>query len=291
MRLIRDLRTAGLCAQAMVVCVCVMVSGCERAEPHAVGGVNVTAESGSPSHDPIAGFVLHTHEHAGETYHYAVYRPLGLAADEPVPALLFLHGYGESGQNGTAPLAVGLPPAMMLEPERWPFVVIIPQKPTFNSEWEDHAGAVMAILDDAIGAHNVVPERVAITGLSQGGHGTLMLAAMHPDRFVAAAPVCGYIGRRFTPEGDLAVDETPPADDPAFVTLAERLRGIPVRLFHGDQDDVVPAAESVRIAAALNDVGADVEATIYPDANHNSWDKAYRESDVWDWLARGLSAD
>lgn len=52
------------------------------------------------------------------------------------PAILFLHGYGESGTDYRKQLTVGLPPRAKAHPEQWPFVLIAPQKPVFNSEWE-----------------------------------------------------------------------------------------------------------------------------------------------------------
>ena len=36
--------------------------------------------------------------------------------------------------------------------------------------------------------------------------------------------------------------------------------------------------------AALQAAGAQVELTIYPGVTHNSWDKAYLETDLIDWL-------
>ena len=66
-------------------------------------------------------------------------------------------------------------------------VVVMPQKPTQDSEWEDHESAILTMLDLATEAHTIDPSRIAITGLSQGGHGTLMFASRHPGRFVAAS--------------------------------------------------------------------------------------------------------
>ena len=232
---------------------------------------------------PPAGFVVDTIEVDGTEYHYAIYRPVGLPIDTPAPGLVFLHGYGECGTTGLKQLAVGLPPAIMLEPARWPFVVVIPQKPTFNSEWEDHEAAVMAILERAILTHNIDPDRVAITGLSQGEHGTITIASRHPDRFVAAAPVCGYVPRHFV-NGERTGDPQPQPGTAGYAQVVAGLAQIPVRLFHGGVDNVVPPAESTTLAQALKAAGADAEVTVFPEANHNSWDDTYRESGVWDWL-------
>lgn len=233
---------------------------------------------------PPAGFVVESMEVDGTEYHYAIYRPAGMAIGEPAAGLVFLHGYGECGTTGLKPIGVGLPHAIMFDPERWPFVVVIPQKPTHNSEWEDHEAAVLAILEHAVATQHIDPDRVAITGLSQGGHGTIQIASRNPDRFVAAAPVCGYVMRRFE-DGERRGGAVPGPESDAYRAVVEGLRGVPIRLFHGGRDDVVPPTESTTLAKELEAAGADVEVTVFPDANHNSWDPTYRGSGVWSWLA------
>ncbi len=221
----------------------------------------------------------------------AIYVPRDLDLSSPAPTLLFLHGYGECGTNGSHQLTVGLPPAVMRSPERWPFVIVVPQKPEHNAEWEDFEDAVFAMLDLAASEFNADADRVAITGLSQGGHGTIAIASRNPGRFAAAAPVCGYTARRFH-EGERDVRGDVTAQTPEVVRAAEALAGTPVWLFHGGVDDVVLPAESESLHEALVDAGnADAKLTIFARANHNSWDAAYNESGLWDWLAKQLTDD
>lgn len=233
------------------------------------------------------GFLYRVLEHEGRSYPYAVYVPRGLDRSSVVEpgarGLVFLHGYGECGTDGSRPLAVGLPPAMMLEPERWPFVTLIPQKPAGDEEWEDHAGAVMAMLDQMIEDEGVDPGRVAITGLSQGGHGTIALASRYPDRFRAAAPVCGYV-KRWWEDGERGT--LGPPDDAEADRLVASFETTPVWLFHGARDDVVPPSESEWLNGALKAAGRTSKLTVFPNANHNSWDSAYRESGLWGWLVQ-----
>jgi predicted peptidase len=227
------------------------------------------------------GFVFESIVVDGVNYPYAVYRPRGLDALKPSPALVFLHGSGECGTDGSKQLAVGLGPAVMLEPARWPFVIVFPQKPTRESEWEDHAVAVMAMLDREIREQHVDADRVAITGLSQGGHGTVQIAAMHANRFRAAAPVCAYINRAWA-EGRRIARALPEGSEAR--RLAHAFRSMPVWLFHGERDTVVPAAESRALHAILTEAGLDSTLTVFPDDGHNAWDSAYRTSGLWDWL-------
>lgn len=224
-------------------------------------------------------WVAHTVEADGATYPVSFWVPSGWKS--PGPALVFLHGMGECGTDGRRQLTVGLPPAVEADPRRWPFVVICPQKPTAPSQWEDHAGAVFASLDLAVGEGLVDPKRVAITGLSQGGHGTIQIAAMEPDRFCAAAPVCGYIARPGDQRGARGWSR---ADDPAVHAVVGQLAEMPVWVFHGGQDKVVPPGESRLLHDLLVSRQAEVRLTIFEHEEHNSWDSAYRRTDLDRWL-------
>lgn len=245
--------------------------------------IGVIAMTGNAEAGPPAGFIYESIRVGDRDYRYVVYRPRELDAGTPARGLVFLHGRGECGTDGSRHLAVGLGPRLLWEPERWPFVVIFPQKPDGESEWEDHGEAVMAMLDRVIADHNVDPGRVAITGLSQGGHGAIALVTRHPDRFRAAAVVCGYVGRWWG-QGARIERRFPGGDDAARIVSA--FRSTPVRLFHGGRDDVVPPAESEWLHALLDTAGVESTLTIYPEANHNTWDEAYGRSGVWKWLVK-----
>ncbi|MEO1534477.1 MAG: prolyl oligopeptidase family serine peptidase [Planctomycetota bacterium] len=196
---------------------------------------------------------------------------------KPVGTLLFLHGRGECGTNGTRPLLVGLPRWLMAQPERWPFAVVIPQKPDELLPWRHYQDAVMTHLDEAIAEHGLDANRVAITGLSQGGNGAMRIGADFADRFRAVAPVCGF-PRFFHTE--------PESADAAIVAdVADKLAAKPVRLYHGEADDVILPEESIKLHKALQDRGSNAVLELYPGVNHNSWDQAYGESDLAEWFA------
>ena len=204
-------------------------------------------------------------------------------------ALLFLHGAGECGTEGVRQLHVGLPRYAMEKPQRWPFVIIAPQKPSVNSEWEDHDEAILALLDTAAEMGLYDPQRLGITGLSQGGHGTITIAGLYPDRFKAAAPVCPYVRPVFNGDRERISNPEATADIPEIVAAAQKLKGMPIWLHHGDADVVVPVAESRALFGALRTLGADTRYSEYPDVNHNSWDNAYVDRDFSEWFQEHLS--
>jgi predicted peptidase len=207
----------------------------------------------------------------GSTAHrYAIWLPPGHASQPSWPAIVFLHGSGECGTDGVNQTHVGLPAWLVKQPERWPFVVVMPQKPVEEQEWEEREDLVRATLAASIREFGVDPRRVALTGMSQGGHGAWYLGARDSSRWRALVAVCGYGRAR---------------------TVAKRVLTLPVWAFHGLKDDLVDPNDARTIIAELRRLrtarGLDPEGarlTLFPDANHNSWDPAYSEAGLASWL-------
>jgi len=221
----------------------------------------------------------------GVTYRYAVYTPPGYSGAERWPAILFLHGRGESATNGTTPLLVGLPAQVLRNPEVWPVVLIVPNKPDMESQWEDHAPAVLAMLDEAERNWSIDPERVVLSGLSQGGHGCWTINAQAPGRFAALAPVCGYALRPVARPGQPR--HWPFEESSALIDgMLKGAMGVPVWMFHGEADSVVPPEQTVRMAELFRARGGEVRVTLYPGVDHNSWDRAYAEPELREWMLK-----
>ncbi len=210
-----------------------------------------------------AGFLFRTRRAGSRRMRYVLYVPWETDPAAELPLVLFLHGAGECGTCGVRHLSQGLPPAILQNPRAWPCLVVAPQKPTPARQWEAYADEVFGILEDVRAARGVDGGRIAVTGLSQGGHGAFEFAAMRPEVFSAAAPVCGY-------------------GDPD--RYAQRLDGVPVWAFHGEADDVVPVEATRAIVAALRGAGRRVRATWYPGVGHDSWTPAYRNEELAAWL-------
>lgn len=193
---------------------------------------------------------------------YLLYLPKGYGEkkDQKWPLMLFLHGAGERGNDVNLVKKHG-PPKLIDQGKEFPFIVVSPQCPT-TSWWPEQIDALTALLDEVQAKYAVDLNRVYVTGLSMGGFGTWSLATRYPERFAAIAPICGG-GDRF---------------------LANRLKNLPVWVFHGAKDPTVPIQASQEMVEALKKVGADVQFTVYPEAQHDSWTETYNNPKLYEWF-------
>ncbi len=207
------------------------------------------------------GFLTKSVQIEGETYVYSVYVPLGYDPARAWPLILFLHGVGERGRDGLLQTDVGIAHAIRKYPDRFPCIVVIPQCPE-TCWWNKAFALVDATLARTREAYNVDADRLYLTGLSMGGFGTWAYAGAHPDLFAALVPICG--GGK-------------PED-------AARLAHLPIWAFHGDADSTVSPKMSRRMVEAVRAAGGDARYTEYPGVGHNSWDAAYGDPELLNWL-------
>jgi predicted peptidase len=210
------------------------------------------------------GVLLRSVQVGGKDRKYAVYVPRDYSWDRPWPMIVFLNGSGECGEDGQKQLTVGLMQAVMKDAAAWPFIVVCPQKPNARQQWIEFDDLVMATIAETQKQFNIDQERIYLTGLSQGGAGTWAIGAQHADQFAALAPICGY--------GELTEAQ------------AKALRDMPLWVFHGAQDNNVLPVKSERLVASVRAAGGNPTFTIFPDANHNSWDAAYQTQKLGDWF-------
>lgn len=252
--------------------------------PRALGALVVATllTSGLAGQQPETGFIDRTTEVAGQTYRYQVYIPATYAARESWPVILFLHGAGERGSDGLLQTTVGLGPAVRRNPARYPAIVVFPQVPA-DSQWSGGpAQAALSALRQTMTEYRGDPARVYLTGLSMGGRGSWYLAYRNPDLFAAVIPICGWATAS---SFDRPFDPVVPADSGAALpALARRLQRLPIWIFHGEADPVVPVSASREAAAALEAVNADVKYTELLGLGHNSWDAAYGSDELVRWL-------
>ncbi|MEK6643962.1 MAG: PHB depolymerase family esterase [Planctomycetota bacterium] len=200
----------------------------------------------------------------GQEYKYAVFVPpqVEIAKDHQWPLIVFLHGSGESGEDGIRQTTVGLPQYISTRPTKFPFIVLMPQA---HATWFRGQEALMVwkMLAVTRQEFQVDPDRIYLTGLSMGGFGTWELAMAQPDVFAAMVPVCGAAPKDYL--GNVSQ--------------------IPIWAFHGAQDRNVPVAGSREAIKELKRLGGVYpKYTEYPDVGHECWDRAYSDPELWKWL-------
>ncbi|WP_160148177.1 prolyl oligopeptidase family serine peptidase [Rubripirellula obstinata] len=175
------------------------------------------------------------------------------------PLVLFLHGGGEGGRNPEKVKKNGLP-KLIAQGKSFPFIMVAPQNPSETQFWDDQQ--LIRLVNEIETKHPVNRLRVYLTGLSRGGYGAWRLAIQNPNRFAALVPVCGG----------------------GPMPYMNRIKHLPIWVFHGAKDTVIPISESQRLVEALKKAGGDVKFTIYPDAGHDAWTQAYDDPELYAWL-------
>ncbi len=222
----------------------------------------------------------------GDTMPYRILFPENFDPAKKYPVMYFLHGRGESGEDNEKQLIHGS--SMFLRDslrKKYPAIVVFPQCPDDNywsnvvavSEGQKYGKRsfyftpggeptrpmkrVMALVENINMRFKVDEDRVYVMGLSMGGMGTFELVRRMPGVFAAAIPICGGANPK----------------------TAASLKKTSWWIFHGLKDDVVDPQFSKDMHAALKNVNADVKMTLYPNANHNSWDAAFQEN-LFGWM-------
>jgi len=217
-----------------------------------------------------------------DTLRYRILYPENYHKSKKYPLIVFLHGSGERGRDNEAQLMHG--GALFVKPEirrNFPAIVIFPQCPP-NVAWSNfmyEKGAWTFITDgqqpapqqlvkqliDSLADRRVInKKRIYLGGLSLGGIGTYDMLGRYPGYFSAAFPICGA------------------CNIPWFL---EHANNVPMWIFHGGKDNVVPPDSDRELFKALMTRGAtDVMYTEYPQAGHNSWDSAFAEPKLLPWL-------
>lgn len=219
-------------------------------------------------------------------YRYQVYAPRDYQRLDALPVVLSLHGGGARGTDGLRQTVGGIGAAIRRNVDRFPTLAVFPQSPVQGPGWQELGGRIaLAALNQVIAEFNANESRVYVVGASQGGNGVWYLAYHHPERFAAAVVIAGWImERRGTMSGALYPAIVPDGPQNPFSVVARRVSGIPLWIFHGDADSVVPVEQSRGMAAALEALGADVRYTEFPGVGHGSAGPAWADENLSVWL-------
>ncbi len=191
-----------------------------------------------------------------------------------VPVVVFLHGYGQCGVDNSFTINEMSNIQRYLDGAGGPsgYKLLVPQCPndvkwaefsmnsttcTFQDKPSAALQAVFDLLDAYAAMSDVDADRIYVTGLSMGGHGTWDAICRRPDFFAAAMPCCG-------------------GGDPA---CAADIAHVPVLAVHNRGDPTIPVEQTEGIVTALRALGSDVIFEKLENNSHDAWTTCYATED------------
>ncbi|MEC4889334.1 MAG: hypothetical protein RI101_04665 [Nitrospira sp.] len=161
------------------------------------------------------------------TYHYAFSVPLTYEPSKAYGLVVCLHGAGFTGEAYL---------------ERWQsrlgndYLLVCPTFPAgawFTRRAEE---LVLTLMQLVQAKYHVDPDRVFLTGMSNGGIGTWLIGMHHAPRFAGLAPMASGL-------------------DDVLMPFLANLRTTPVYIIHGAKDQVMPVELSRTISRELAAIG------------------------------------
>ena len=224
---------------------------------------------------PAEGFLARSyHSPTGETMQYRLFVPPGYESSQKYPVVLWLHGAGGRGSDNLAQISGGNVAGshVWTTPEnqaKYHAFVLAPQVDLAKGWARPHANTppvsirlALEILDTLEKEFSIDPGREYVVGQSMGGEGVWAALSGSPGRFAAGIALCGY--------GD--------------AVMIPRVVRVPVWIFQGQADPVVPADLGREWVAELRKAGGTPKYTEYPGIGHAVWDVAFSEPDLLPWL-------
>lgn len=212
---------------------------------------------------------------------YRLLTPDKQTAGEKYPLVVFLHGYGERGDDNESQLAHGASVfSNPLNMEKFPAYVLFPQcKEKFwvnavdekcfmpgsaTPEISKQETALMELIERTADQYAVDKDRIYIVGISMGAIAVYDLVCRFPETFAAAIPICGAV-------------------NPDRLTEADNVN---FRIFHGADDEEVPCISSREAYKRLKSLGAEADYVEFSGTGHDCWHQAFNRDDFLEWLFR-----
>ncbi len=173
-----------------------------------------------------------THPHqpvrvGGRTHHFGLYVPALYTPSRDYALVVCLHG---AGFTGDAYL------------ERWQtrlgenYILACPTLMSGTWWTREAEELVIGTIRLVETRYRIDPDRIFLTGMSNGGIGTYLIGMHHAPRFAGIAPMAGGL-------------------DDVLLPLLENLTHTPVYIIHGARDQVMPVELSRTIAGELQRLG------------------------------------
>lgn len=192
------------------------------------------------------------------TIKFIEFRPDGYDENKAYPVIFYTHGAGTRGDD----LDLVKTNYTILRAKEYVKDAIIVAPQCNANTWFDVFERLSGLVKHIYERPTTDKDRFYGIGISMGGYCMYALMQSMPELFAAGIICCGG----------------------GMYWNAERLKNIPLKIFHGKLDDVVFPEESERMAARINAVGGHAELTLYDGIAHHSWEPSLSDKNNFEWL-------
>ncbi len=212
-----------------------------------------------------------------QLFAYRIYLPSESPENGRFPLLLWLHGYGQAGNENMLQV-MHIDKALydwQRQKAEFPAIILVPQCPGDNPLWfESHTSQVDIVRDEpltiawvllqqAMREFPIDEDRIYLAGVSSGGTACFEMVMRYPHRFAGVVPMAFASG------------------DNSRVKL---LSSTPIWAFHSKSDPGIPASENRHFITAARREGCPAGLTEIPSKNHDCWTAAFEDYGVLEWL-------
>ena len=217
----------------------------------------------------------------GTLQHYGIYLPTGYRADRRWPLQWWFHFRG-----GNAHIAAAAVPRIFKDMGEDVHSMVVTPDGRGTSTWYVGRGQVdfREVWNDVQRSFAVDPARTYIAGHSMGGWASYLLTILYPDRFAASFPASGPVTQGAWTGVDFAnCDEyqSPDGETPCYTgandgdpraeftrPLLDNERWVPLAIYQGVPDELVPTTGVVRQAQRLGELGYRYRLYLFPAQEH-----------------------
>ena len=219
---------------------------------------------------------------SGVLQHYGIYLPSQYTRSRKAPLQFWFHFRG-----GTAHIAATLVPGIMQDMGETPQTIVVTPFGRGTSRWYVGVAHVdfREVWRDVHRRFNVDANRTYTAGHSMGGWASYLMPILYPDRWAASFPASAPVTQGAWTGVDFAnCDEyvVPEADvSPCYTSanggdprvqltrpLLDNLREVPIALFHGVADELVPISGTLRNTERLTELGYRWRLYAFPGQEH-----------------------
>lgn len=173
--------------------------------------------------NPAVGSLHRSIHIGGKKMSYALYVPEKYNPEHAYPLIVCLHGAGFVGDSYLDRWKTRLGEESLL------VCPTIEMGGWWSSQGEE---LVLAVIDAVQSKYNIDPNRISLTGMSNGGIGTYLVGIFNASRFSAVSPMAGGIPEEIFP-------------------FLKNLSSTGIYIIHGSKDQVMPVALSRDVSSYL----------------------------------------